>query len=191
MSAFDPKRTSDGEANGKYCPATYVRGAFFLSFRAYIHRAWALWSRISAPVAASINTAMKGVVPEQTRRKGDIVKNSKEALKKQADARFKKDERVREGTKAMLEYEAEGRTVRAKTARLRALRFGQGGGGEKRRGRSGLRLALGCQKKGEPWLLVARILECNRGWRRLHGKITISAWTTKSKQRLFERRPRD
>jgi hypothetical protein len=76
-----------------------------------------------APVAASINTAMKGVVSEQTRRKGDIVKNSKEALKKQADARFKKDERVREGTKAMLEYEAEGRVVREKTARLRALRL--------------------------------------------------------------------
>jgi hypothetical protein len=55
--------------------------------------------------------------------KGDIVKNSKEALKKQADARFKKDERVREGTKAMLEYEAEGRAVREKTARLRALRL--------------------------------------------------------------------
>jgi hypothetical protein len=51
------------------------------------------------------------------------VKNSKEALKKQADARFKKDERVREGTKAMLEYEAEGRAVREKTARLKALRL--------------------------------------------------------------------
>ena len=49
--------------------------------------------------------------------------NSKEALKKQADARFKKDERVREGEKAMLQYEAEGRAVREKTARLRALRL--------------------------------------------------------------------
>ena len=100
-----------------------VRGAIFLSFRAYIHSASTLWGRISAPVAASINTAMKGVVSEQTRRKGDIVTNSKEALKKRADARFKKDERVREGTKAMLEYEAEGRAVREKTARLRALRL--------------------------------------------------------------------
>ena len=66
---------------------------------------------------------MKGVVSEQTRRKGDIVTNSKEALKKRADARFKKDERVREGKKAMLQYEAEGRAVREKTARLRALRL--------------------------------------------------------------------
>ena len=47
MSAFDPKRTS----YHRCCcsPATYVRGAFFLSFRAYIHRASTLWSRISAP----------------------------------------------------------------------------------------------------------------------------------------------
>ncbi len=52
-----------------------------------------------------------------------IVTNSKEALKKRADARFKKDERAREGTKAMLEYEAEVRAVREKTARLRALRL--------------------------------------------------------------------
>ena len=97
------------------------RRAFFLSFRAYIVST--LWGSISAPVAASNNTAMKGVVSEQTRRKGDIVTNSKEALKKRADARFKKDERVREGKKAMLQYEAEGRAVREKTARLRALRL--------------------------------------------------------------------
>ncbi|MGB7456227.1 MAG: hypothetical protein WBM51_11150 [Pseudolabrys sp.] len=51
--------------------------------------------------------------------------NSKEALKKQADARFKKDERAREGTKAMLDCEAEGRAIREKTARLRALRLGK------------------------------------------------------------------
>jgi hypothetical protein len=52
-----------------------------------------------------------------------VTNNSKEALKKRADARFKKDERAREGTKAMLAYEAEGRAVREKTARLRALRL--------------------------------------------------------------------
>ena len=116
MSAFDPKRTSD---HRRCCsPATYVRGGFFLIISCICS-----CRERYAPVAASINTAMKGVVSEQTRRKGHIVKNSKEALKKQADARFKKDERVREGTKAMLDYEAEGRAVREKTARLRALRL--------------------------------------------------------------------
>ena len=49
--------------------------------------------------------------------------NSKEALKKRADASFKKDERAREGAKAMLEYEASNRAIREKTARLRALRL--------------------------------------------------------------------
>jgi hypothetical protein len=52
-----------------------------------------------------------------------VTNNSKESLKKRADARFKKDERAREGAKAMLAYEAEGRALREKTARLRALRL--------------------------------------------------------------------
>ena len=98
-------------------------GLFYYHFM-HIYMSPTLWGRISTPVAASINAVMKGVVSEQTRRKGDIVTNSKETLKKRADARFKKDEkRVREGTKAMLDYEAEGRAVREKTARLRALRL--------------------------------------------------------------------
>ena len=42
---------------------------------------------------------------------------------KRTEAIFKKAERAREGTQAMLEYEAEGRAVREKTTRLRALRL--------------------------------------------------------------------
>src|ERR1035437_7514272 len=51
-------------------PPLNVRGAFFLSFRVYISCVNAK-GRMSAPVAASLNTAMKGVVSEQTRRKED------------------------------------------------------------------------------------------------------------------------
>jgi uncharacterized protein YjbJ (UPF0337 family) len=51
-----------------------------------------------------------------------ILANSKDNPKR-AEAIFKKQERVREGAEAMLEYEAEGRAVREKTARLRALRL--------------------------------------------------------------------
>jgi hypothetical protein len=51
-----------------------------------------------------------------------VTKNSKEALKR-AEASLKKEERAREGRKPMLDYEAEGRVVREKTARLRALRL--------------------------------------------------------------------
>jgi hypothetical protein len=49
--------------------------------------------------------------------------NSKEALKKRADARFKKDERALDGRKAMSEYEAQVLAVHEKTARLKALRL--------------------------------------------------------------------
>jgi len=38
--------------------------------------------------------------------------------RKRAEAAFKKEERARDGAKAMMEYEAETRAVREKTARL-------------------------------------------------------------------------
>ena len=51
-----------------------------------------------------------------------MAKNSKNALDR-AEASFKKDQRAREGAKAMAEYEAAGLAMREKTARLRALRL--------------------------------------------------------------------
>ena len=52
-----------------------------------------------------------------------MTKNSREALKKRADARFKQEERVLDGRKAMTEYEAQVLAIREKTAHLRALRL--------------------------------------------------------------------
>jgi len=40
-----------------------------------------------------------------------------------AEANFKKEERAKEGARAMMEYLANSRLVREKTARLRALRL--------------------------------------------------------------------
>jgi hypothetical protein len=40
-----------------------------------------------------------------------------------AEANFRKEERAKDGAKAMLEYQADGRRVREKTERLRALRL--------------------------------------------------------------------
>ena len=40
-----------------------------------------------------------------------------------AEANFKKEARAKEGAKAMTEYQANGRIVREKTERLRALRL--------------------------------------------------------------------
>jgi len=54
--------------------------------------------------------------------KQSLSKNSKDVMER-AEASFKKEERAREGAKAMREYEAESRAVHEKTARLRALRL--------------------------------------------------------------------
>jgi hypothetical protein len=40
-----------------------------------------------------------------------------------AEASFKKEERAKEGAKAMMEYQANSRTVRANMERLKALRL--------------------------------------------------------------------
>ena len=40
-----------------------------------------------------------------------------------AEASFKKEERAKEGAKAMMEYQANSRAVREKTERLKALRL--------------------------------------------------------------------
>jgi hypothetical protein len=40
-----------------------------------------------------------------------------------AEANFKKEQRAKEGAKAMMEYQANSRLVREKTERLRALRL--------------------------------------------------------------------
>ncbi len=43
--------------------------------------------------------------------------------KARAEASFKKDERAKDGAKAMMEYQANSRVVREKMARLKALRL--------------------------------------------------------------------
>jgi hypothetical protein len=61
-----------------------------------------------------------------------LANNSKEA-RDRAEASFKKQEqRAREGAKAMADYEAEGRAMREKTARLKSLRMAKQASGEER-----------------------------------------------------------
>jgi hypothetical protein len=52
-----------------------------------------------------------------------VIKNSKEVLKKRADARFRQEARALDGRKAMTEYETQVFAIREKTARLKALRL--------------------------------------------------------------------
>jgi hypothetical protein len=46
---------------------------------------------------------------------------SNEAAHARAEASFRKEERAKEGAKAMMEYQANGRMIREKTERLKAL----------------------------------------------------------------------
>jgi hypothetical protein len=57
-------------------------------------------------------------------RKGDDVMTNSEAVRQRANASFKRKEiQAREGASAMADYEAAGRAVEEKTARLKALRL--------------------------------------------------------------------
>jgi hypothetical protein len=52
-----------------------------------------------------------------------LATQSNQDARARADANFKKEERAKEGAKAMTEYLANERSVREKTERLRALRL--------------------------------------------------------------------
>ena len=52
-----------------------------------------------------------------------VTMNSKEVLKRRAEARFRQETRALDGRKAMTEYEAQVLAIREKTARLKALRL--------------------------------------------------------------------
>src|ERR1039458_4165 len=67
---------------------------------------------------------MKGVASDRRAEKKMIVTmNSKEVLKRRAEARFKQEARALDGRKAMTEYEAQVLAIREKAARLTALRL--------------------------------------------------------------------
>lgn len=51
------------------------------------------------------------------------MKSGSNEARARAEASFRKDERARDGAKAMMEYQANARMVREKTERLKALRL--------------------------------------------------------------------
>jgi len=51
-----------------------------------------------------------------------------------AEATFRKEERVKEGAKAMMEYQANSRMIREKTERLKALRLAKEAADKERAG---------------------------------------------------------
>ena len=51
-----------------------------------------------------------------------------------AEASFRKEERAKDGAKAMMDYQAKARMVREKTERLKALRLAKQAAGKERAG---------------------------------------------------------
>ena len=63
-----------------------------------------------------------------------VTTTKSDAARARAEASFKKEERAKEGAKAMLEYQDNSRMVREKTAKLKALRLAKEAA-EKKRGK--------------------------------------------------------
>jgi hypothetical protein len=55
--------------------------------------------------------------------KGTTLKTKSNEARARAEASFRKEERAKEGAKAMMEYQANSRMIREKTERLKALRL--------------------------------------------------------------------
>jgi hypothetical protein len=68
-----------------------------------------------------------------TERETTLRSKSNEA-RARAEASFRKEERAKEGAKAMMEYQANSRMVREKTERLKALRLAKEAADKKRAG---------------------------------------------------------
>jgi hypothetical protein len=63
-----------------------------------------------------------------------LTTQSNEAARARAEASFRKEERAKEGAKAMMDYQTNSRMVREKTERLKALRLAKEAADKERAG---------------------------------------------------------
>jgi hypothetical protein len=85
-----------------------------------------------------VRPALLEEMPCTTARKEAILANNSKDARDRAEPSFKKQEqRAREGAKAMADYEAEGRAMREKTARLKSLRMAKEAAGKEAVGENG------------------------------------------------------
>ena len=66
--------------------------------------------------------------------KGDDIDSGSNEARARAEARFRKDEGVKDSTKAMMGYQASARIIREKTERLKALRLAKEAADKERAG---------------------------------------------------------
>jgi len=81
-------------------------------------------------IGAASNARRRRFAEEET----TLSTQSGEAARARAEASFRKEERAKEGAKAMMEYQANSRMIREKTARLKALRLAQEAADKQRSG---------------------------------------------------------
>jgi hypothetical protein len=70
----------------------------------------------------------------QDRERETTLKTESNETRARAEASFRKEERAKEGAKAMMEYQANSRIVREKTERLKALRLAKEAADKERTG---------------------------------------------------------
>jgi hypothetical protein len=70
----------------------------------------------------------------QDRERETTLKTESNETRARAEASFRKEERAKEGAKAMMEYQANSRMVREKTERLKALRLAKEAADKERTG---------------------------------------------------------
>jgi hypothetical protein len=96
--------------------------AFRLGGQKLLFAGFGACDRLSKHISGRARPEKETILSKNSLSKHPPSKNSKDAMER-AEASFKKEERAREGAKAMREYEADARAVHEKTARLKALRL--------------------------------------------------------------------
>jgi len=81
-------------------------------------------------IGASWNARRCSPAEEET----TLTTQSNEAARTRAEASFRKEERAKEGAKAMMEYQANSRMIRERTERLKALRLAKEAADKERSG---------------------------------------------------------
>jgi hypothetical protein len=89
---------------------------------------------VYSPVGRALNSQEKNIDKRSYPKRKIALTVKSDDARARAEANFKKEERAREGAKAMMEYQANSRIVREKTERLKALRLAKEAADKKQAG---------------------------------------------------------
>jgi hypothetical protein len=89
---------------------------------------------VVAPTSAVELTSITANASAASPKKETILATEPNEARARAEASFRKEERAKEGAKAMMEYQANSRMIREKTERLKALRLAKEAADKERAG---------------------------------------------------------